>query len=457
MKYHKGWSYTPYKPLLFNTGDIYICRVAPYETSIVFHWLDIGEREYNIYYRVKEQAEFIFAGKTSECTFTIKNLNEGMDYEFYVEANGKKSRVRIAKCAKPVSGYIVNYLHPEDEAYSFSGRYLCSLSLVRHPDGYLLASMDLYEGKSPQNLTLIYRSDDEGKTWKYVSELFPCFWGKMFIHKGELYMLAVSTEYGDLLIGKSADGGKTFTEPVTIFRGSNGKNGGVGVHKNPQPVVEFNGRLWNTMEYGSWGVGYHNAMVMSAPVDSDLLDPESWAFSEPVPYTDEWEDVPKGQCDGILEGCLTVIDGKLYNTMRYQMQKLKPNYGLALRFEVDTENPEAPLKFQKVIEFPANHSKFMIKYDKKTKKYYSIASTILSSENAGARNLLSLMESEDSEKWTVKCDIYDYRDSDPEKVGFQYVDFEIEEDKIIYLCRTAINGAHNFHDANYSMFGEIKI
>ena len=82
-------------------------------------------------------------------------------------------------------GTVVNYLHPADDCYSFSGHALCSPSLVRHPDGYLLASMDAYSGDYPQNLTLIFRSDDDGKTWKYVSELFPCFWGKMFIHKGE--------------------------------------------------------------------------------------------------------------------------------------------------------------------------------------------------------------------------------------------------------------------------------
>jgi hypothetical protein len=31
-------------------------------------------------------------------------------------------------------------------------------------------------------------------------------------------------------------------------------------------------------------------------------------------------------------------------------------------------------------------------------------------------------------------------------VGFQYVDFLIENGDIYYLSRTAINGAHNYHD-----------
>lgn len=98
----------------------------------------------------------------------------------------------MARCGDPV-GVVVNYLHPQDNAYAFSGKYLCSPSLLKHPDGYMLASMDLYAGNYPQNLTLISRSDDNGQNWHYVSELMPCFWGKMFIHKNELYMLSCST------------------------------------------------------------------------------------------------------------------------------------------------------------------------------------------------------------------------------------------------------------------------
>ena len=130
----------------------------------------------------------------------------------------------MARCAEAV-GTVVNYLHPDDSYYAFSGHALCSPSLVRHPDGHLLASMDVFSGGFPQNLTLIFRSDDDGKTWHYLSELMPCFWGKLFIHKGELYMLSVSTEYGDLLIGKSVDGGKTFSallpvgQDLALFQG----------------------------------------------------------------------------------------------------------------------------------------------------------------------------------------------------------------------------------------------
>lgn len=455
MKKHEGWSYAPYKPLFIDVGDIYICRVAPDKEAIHLEWLDIGE-ECSVFYRACGESEYLQAGKSEKCFFDITGLETETDYEFYVESSGgKRSRTRLARTGESV-GVVVNYLHPEDEVYSFSGKYLCSPSLLRHPDGYLLASMDVYAGMYPQNLTLIFRSDDDGESWHYVSELFPCFWGKMFMHGGALYMLAASTEYGDLLIGRSDDGGKSFGEPVLLLRGGGGKNREPGVHKNPQPVVEFGGRIWNTLEWGSWGRKYHAAMVMSAPADSDLLDPESWSFSEPVKYDPNWKGVPAGESAGNIEGSLCVINGELYNIMRYSMDKLERKYGLVVSYRVNVSNPEAPLEYAGCIEFPCNNSKFEIKYDAVSRKYYSVATRITDGEKIKARNLLSLMVSDDCKHWRVLCDLIDRRDRDHALVGFQYVDFEIEGDDMIYLCRTAINGAHTYHDSNYSTFHRIK-
>lgn len=280
MKGYNKWSYAPYRPFLWNVGDIYICRVAPSKNTIHIEWLNADCYKYEVCVRELGNGEFTPCGEVSTAggvefyEFDITGLEDGKDYEFFVRSGEKKSRTRIAKCAEAV-GTVVNYLHPADTCYSFSGRALCSPSLVRLPDGTLLASMDVFAGEHPQNLTLIFRSEDNGSTWHYVSELMPCFWGKMFINKGELYMLSVSTEYGDLLIGKSTDGGKTFSAPVTLLRGSNGKKGYSGIHKNPQNVLCYKGRLYNTLEWGSWlDKGYfHGAMVMSCSENADLLDP----------------------------------------------------------------------------------------------------------------------------------------------------------------------------------------
>ena len=312
--------------------------------------------------------------------------------------------------------------------------------------------MDLFAGNTPQNLTLIFRSDDDGRTWQYLAELFPCFWGKMFVHRDRLYMLGCSTEYGDLLIGRSDDGGTTFTAPTVLWRGSC-KGELPGIHKNPQPVVEYNHRLWNTLEWGCWHQGTHAAMVMSADVDADLLDAESWRLTPPVPYDPAWPGTAEGPSAGNIEGTLvTAPDGNLYNIMRYDMYRCRPSFGRVLAYRVNTDDPDAPLEYSHAIPFPGNHSKFMIKKDEQTGLYLSIVSRLTDAEHNGARNLLSLVYSADLEHWELACDLIDRRDEDPKYTGFQYVDFIMEGDDLLWLCRTALNHPHNYHDANYSVF-----
>ena len=456
MKGYNYWSYAPYRPLLTEVGDIYICRVVPSETEIHLEWLDANQSEYTVYCRNRDKNAFFFsvAGTTTSNEFDIKNLETDTNYEFFVKSGSLKSRTRLARCGKSI-GTVVNYLHPEDKAYSFSGSALCSPSIVRHPDGYLLASMDLFEADAPQNLTLIFRSDDDGKSWHYVSELMPCFWGKMFIHKGELYMLSCSTEYGDLLIGKSTDGGKTFSAPVCLLRGSGGKKGHAGIHKNPQNIVFFNGRIYQSLEWGTWANKEycHAAMVMSIDENADLLDPENWHFSEPKVFNPD--DAPEishlPKCNMTIEGTLAVSpEGKLLNIMRFGNHD-----SLAICYQVNTSDPDAPLTYSHCIKFPAHRVKFMIKYDEASKKYYTICNYMFE-PHISNRNVLSLMASEDLKNWKLVKHLYDFRDEDPDKIGLQYVDYEIEGKDIIYLCRTAMNDARNFHDANYSTFHRIK-
>lgn len=455
MKGYNLWSYAPYKPLLRNVGDIYICRIAPDEESIHFEWLGTEVKEYSVFYRKRNDGDFILYRQVRHAECDITGLESNTDYEFYVRCQNQESLVRLARTGKTV-GTVVNYLHPDDEAYSFSGKYLCSPSLVRHPDGFLLASMDLFAGGYPQNLTLIFRSDDNGKTWHYVSELMPCFWGKMFIHNGELYMLSCSTEYGDLLIGKSTDGGKTFSAPVCLLRGSNGKDGNCGVHKNPQNILIYNGRLYNTLEWGSWcnREYYHAAMVMSCSIHDDLLIPENWSFSAPLKYDPEWNGTVNGNTRGTIEGTLCVApDGTLYNVMRYNIDRdAIPPYGLVLAYKVNTEDHNAPMEYSHSIKMPCNNSKFMIKYDSVSQSYYSVVTRIDCEKRIYRRNLLSLMRSKDMKNWELVCDLLDKREDDIEKVGFQYCDFEFEGNDIIYLCRTALNNANSFHNSNYSTF-----
>lgn len=65
--------------------------------------------------------------------------------------------------------------------------------------------------------------------------------------------------------------------------------------------------------------------------------------------------------------------------------------------------------------------------------------------------------SKDAEHWELLTDIMNCGDEDQQKIGFQYVDFFIENGRIYYLCRTAMNGADTFHNSNYSTFGTYTV
>ena len=452
------WSYRPFKPLLWDVGTPYICRIIPSSNGIHLEWLPENVDHYEIFIRKQNDGEFTSCGSTPQCHFDIHGLESNADYEVCVSAGEQKSRVRLARCGN-TEGVVVNYLHPMDDAYAFSGQYLASPSLLKHPDGYLLASMDVYLAYGGQNHSMIFRSYDDGKTWYYLTDLMPCFWGKLFLHKGEVYMLACSTEYGDLLIGKSSDGGKTFPAPTTLLRGLGGKGpkGGIkktlGVHKNPQNIIYYHGRIYETLEWGSWHNEeyYHAAMVMSCDENADLLDPLNWHFSEPLKYDASWEGTAPDGKKATIEGTLCVApDGGLYNLMRYQTEEKK-----ILAYRVQVEDPDLPLVYSHAIDFPGNLAKFMIKYDDLTKRYYSIICRRIDNPIT-RRNLLSLVSSVDLNHWDLVTDLLDYRTSSIDEVGFQYVDFEFDGRDIIYLCRTSLNGANTYHNSNYSTFHRIK-
>jgi len=394
----------------------------------------------------------------------ITGLENGVDYALRVVQRKAGTQEIVAesatRLARPghVPGVVVNYIHPEDYTYNSSGRSTASPSIAQLPDGRFVASHDVYWDHHGQNLSFVFRSDDRGNTWYFVSEIYPCFWGKLFVHRGALYMLSTSTEYGALLIRRSDDGGETWSQPTEIIPAGSRERGGP--HKAPVPVVEHRGRLWSAVEFGSWGLGGHDAGVVSAPVDGDLLDPKSWAVTPFLKYDPSWPGTIEGGRPGVLEGNIVVTPGgELVNVLRYHTVGGKPDYGKAIVLNVDDENPWAPLTFRQVIDFPGNMSKFTIQFDPVSRRYWALVNRV-NTPTVTQRNILTLTSSSDLIHWEIVADILNYQDNgwpeDLTKVGFQYVDWLFDGDDIVALSRTAINGAWNFHNANHITFHRIE-
>ncbi len=461
MKGQNKWGYQPYTPLHQYEKRMlpYICRLAPGKTFVELEWMDKGSQGKHYVYWKPWGSEEEYQRKELDGKYCLlKDLKEECDYEIFVarEKTEERSAARLVRTGEAV-GVVVNYLHPMDEALSYSGQYLCSPSLVKLPSGVLLASMDVFGHKAPQNLTLIYRSEDNGASWSYVTDLFPCYWGKLFCHKGALYMLATTTEYGNLVIGKSMDEGRTWSEPVILLPGA-GQWSDHGVHKAPMPVISLDGRLYTAIDYGAWSKGGHGSGLLSIDEEADLLVPENWSCTGFLPYDASWPGAAKGKSGGGLEGnAVAGPDGEIYNVLRYQMAGCDPSYAKALVLKGNKREVEEALQFAWFADFNGgSNSKFDLLYDKETNAYWAVVNEVVQEKLCAARNVLSLAVSQDLKKFRIVHRILDFSQENPDLVGFQYVSFLIDGENLLLLSRSAFNQAHNMHDANYITFHRIE-
>lgn len=339
-----------------------------------------------------------------------------------------------------------------------TGRYIGSPGLAILPNGDYVASHDEFGPKSSEHtraVSHIYRSSDRGQIWKRVATIDGAFWSTLFAHRGALYLLGTDRHHGNVVIRRSSDGGTTWTSPTSAASGLLRDN--AEYHCAPVPVIEHQGRLWRGMEWRNpptaWGVHYR-AGVMSIPVEADLLNAAAWTFSEFLPSDRGWNG---GDMGAWLEGNVVVTPGgDMVDVLRVQT-KSPDEKAAIVRISADgkkaTFDPATGF-----IPFPGGAKKFAIRFDPRSKLYWSLASIVHErhrAQNPGSiRNTLALTASPDLMRWEVRSLLLYH--PDVAKHGFQYVEWLFEGDDIIAACRTGYDdgqgGAHNNHDANFLTF-----
>ena len=333
-----------------------------------------------------------------------------------------------------------------DHQPAMTGQYIGSPSIVILPGGEYVASHDLFGPKSGQTtsaVTRVFRSTSRGQSWHKTAEFADQFWSNLFIHRGSLYVMGVTYEYGRIVIRRSADGGLTWSAPSPLTSDT-------GYHTAPVPIVEKDGRLWRAMEYhpeGRWG--FFQALMLSAPAGADLLDPKSWTLTGRLSY-------PASAAPGEhwLEGNAVVArGGTLFDMLRvHNLEK-----AALVRVRGDS------LHFERLVDFPGGAKKFTIRYDPRSRRYWTLSNPALpqyalsSSNPASVRNTLVLMSSRDLRRWKVERTVVSH--PDPEKHAFQYVDWQFDGDDLAAVSRTAFDdeegGPPRAHDANYMTFHRI--
>lgn len=355
-----------------------------------------------------------------------------------------------------VPGVVIDHLP------AASGTYIGSPGLAVLPNGDYVASHDHFGPQTTEHqraVTAVFRSADQGASWRKIATIEGAFWSTLFVHRGALYLLGTDRHHGNAVIRRSTDGGTTWTQPTNAATGLLRDNGEY--HCAPVPVIEHAGRLWRGMEWRNppiaWGINYRAGM-MSIPVDADLLNAANWTWAEFLPSSRAWNG---GDMGAWLEGNAVVTPaGEVVDILRVQTQspqekaaivKVSPD-GKTLSFDPATG----------FIPFPGGAKKFTIRFDPPSRQYWSLASIVHERHRApnpgGIRNTLALTASADLTNWTVRCLLLYH--PDVAKHGFQYVEWLFEGNDIIAACRTAYDdgagGAHNNHDANYLTFHRFK-
>lgn len=330
-----------------------------------------------------------------------------------------------------------------------SRKYIGSPSLAVLEDGTYLASHDFFGPGTNFDQGAIYRSEDRGETWSHLTDMVGQWWSGLFVHRGDLYTIGTTREYGYAAIRRSTDHGLNWTEPNDLGTGILSTTDRY--HCAPMPVLEHNGRLWRAFEL-AYGKRLHwPVTVCSASVDADLLSASSWTWADP--YHHLWSE---GQW---IEGNVVIApDGTLVNILRANVgatagvyEEAQGEFAAMVHISSDgtrlTHNRETDL-----LNFPGGGVKFTIRYDEISKKYWALGNK--QTHPPAQRNTLVMTSSTDLIHWKIESRLLHH--DDPIKHAFQYVDWLFEKDDLIVLSRTAyedgLDGAHNGHDANYLTF-----
>lgn len=363
---------------------------------------------------------------------------------------------RYAQSSK-VPGIVVNHIP------AHTGVYIGSPSICILPNGDYVASHDHFGPNSTEHeraVTAVYKSTNKGKSWKKISEINGQFWSNLFVHQNTLYIMGTWKHHGNFIIRRSDDGGVTWTSPTD-------KKSGLLLegeyHTAPMPVIEHNGRLWRAIENAKsyttrWGIRY-SAMVISVPVNADLLDAENWTATNPLPHDSAYLD---GKFGGWLEGNAVVTpQGKIVDILRVATSE--PGRDMAAIVNISDDGKTASFNPETgFMDFVGGARKFSIRFDEKSKRYWTLANMVKDEfkhiRAASVRNTLVLKSSSDLKNWMVHKIFLEHPDE--EKHGFQYVDWQFDGRHIIFLSRTAyedeFGGARNFHDANFLTFHRVK-
>ncbi len=378
-----------------------------------------------------------------------------------------------AQAAPLAQDYAVVFHNPDSE------RYVEGPGLIKLDDGTLLAVVPVVprgkwskERRVEQSRIHFVRSRDGGETWQPISEL-PYYSAVPWLHQGRLYVFAFTpgTEFrnDDLLLLRSDDGGASWSDPVTLFKGHfwNCHTG----------MVIRDDRLYWAMGDLSFGMNDRGPRVIAGDLTRDPMNPAAWRISNPVPFPGFPESLVNPKFAKLkshyLECNVIEVQGRprVLATVKPHAQSTA---GLCAVFDFDDDGKDLKLRFTQYHPMPGGQLKFCIIWDEVSQMFWATANLVADSQGVfdwwtkGAkkgvytgspmglggndRRFLMLLYGLDGLNWfQAGCVAQAGKISQ----SFMYARPVIDGDDLIVISRSSIN-APNHHDADHATFHRVK-
>ena len=230
--------------------------------------------------------------------------------------------------------------------------------------------------------------------------------------------------------------------------------------KNKESIfVALAGKTYDTKE--AFQNAYQNAASGSTPANPPVIVPVKPPVTGSVTTSGGGGGGGGGSFGGNYNSSVVIPEAET------EKEELKPtfsdldskHYSYAAVLKLSEDNKT--LTFDRFIDFDGGMTKFVIRRDEKTGKYISLVNNITNIDYAKQRTVLSLAVSDDAYNWEIKetllyPNVLDNWENVILERAYQYVDWIIDGDDILYVVREAGDGAPNYHDALDITFYRLK-
>ncbi len=360
--------------------------------------------------------------------------------------------------------------HNPDPEYYVEGP-----GLARLDDGALVAVAPVVpreqwskERRAAHSRVHILRSTDGGQTWQPGSAL-PYYSATPWTHKGALYLFAnkggTASRNDDLLLLRSLDGGKSWSEPVTLFKG-HFWNCHTGMAVRDQ-------HLYWAVDDLALGAK-RGPRLIAGDLAGDLMEARSWRISEAVPFPGVPEELTNPAFAKLtsqyLEPNVLNVRGQLRVLMTVK-PKRQTTAGLCAVLDAGDSGGKLDLKFRQFHPMPGGQLKFCVVWDEVSQLFWATANAVVDDQGVfdwweqgskrgnfsyattggNDRRLLMLQYSLDGLNWfQAGCVAQAGKISQ----SFMYARPVIDGNDLAIICRSSVN-APNQHDADYATFHRV--